>query len=267
MSSSLVNLRQPEINFLSSSFELGKAYRTINLYRSAISSEHVPIDSIPIGRHPLICKLMKGIKFRNPPRPRYHSTWDVSIMLDLFSSWPDNEHLSLKVLSFKLTALLCLFSINRVSDVKALDITHRSFTPNGVTFRIVKRTKTNLQLISYPAFPLHKKLCVVECLKTYELRTQPIRSPLSSQLLISFRKPYQPVSSPTLSRWVRNTMQMAGIDISIFGAHSVRGAISTKALQKGCSLSDIMKAADWSRESTFKTFYFKPDHHVAMSVL
>ncbi|XP_056416156.1 integrase/recombinase xerD homolog [Hyla sarda] len=234
------------LNYLSMSFEIGKAYRKINVYRSAISSYHAPILSVPISKHPLVCKLMKGIKFRRPPMPKYSSTWDVNALLDLFLSWEDNDSLSLQHLSFKLTVLLCLISFKRTSDVKALDLSRRQFYPNGVQFTVYRRTKTNIHSVFYPAFPQQQKLCVVHCLKSYEQRTQHIRNPSFPQLLISFRKPFMPVSSPTLARWIRQTMSMAGIDISLFGAHSTRGAMSTKVCQAGGSLSDIMKAANWS---------------------
>lgn len=62
-------------------------------------------------------------------------------------------------------------------------------------------------------------------------------------------------------------MDLAGIDISIFGAHSTRGAMATKVFQSGGSLSDLMRTANWSSESTFKNFYFRPESHVSMNVL
>ncbi|XP_056378979.1 integrase/recombinase xerD homolog [Hyla sarda] len=257
----------PILNYLSDAFDAGKAYRTINLYRSAISFYHIPVNSIPIGKHPLVCKLLKGIRFRRPPTPKYYSTWDVNLLLDLFQSWEDNDSLSLKLLSFKLTTLLCLISIKRISDVKALDISHRQFSPQGVFFSVHRRTKTNIHQVFYPAFPLNDKLCVVRCLLTYEDKTKSIRHPSHSQLLISYCKPHLPVSSTTLARWIRTVMTMANIDVSKFGAHSTRSAVSTKLIQSGGSLSDLLKAANWSSESTFKSFYFRPEHHVSMSLL
>ena len=50
-------------------------------------------------------------------------------------------------------------------------------------------------------------------------------------------------------------MEKAGIDTSSFGAHSTRGAATSAAKSLGLSISDIMSAANWSRESTFKKFY------------
>lgn len=62
-------------------------------------------------------------------------------------------------------------------------------------------------------------------------------------------------------------MAEAGIDVSKFGAHSVRGAMASKSFSMGVSLSDIMNAADWSTENTFKIFYYKPIVDVASVVV
>ena len=46
-----------------------------------------------------------------------------------------------------------------------------------------------------------------------------------------------------------------------FSAHSTRSVSSSAAAGAGIALSDIIEAADWSRESTFKRFYHKPTHN------
>ncbi|KAM4696339.1 LOW QUALITY PROTEIN: uncharacterized protein WCC33_015103 [Rhinophrynus dorsalis] len=255
------------VNFLSHLFDLGKAYRTINTYRSAISAGHTTVDGIPVGQTVIVCRLMRGIRFSRPPQSRYLSIWNVNDVLRFLENWPANESLSLKQLSAKLTMLLCLVSFKRVSDVRALDLHSRSFTPSGVQFQISRLTKTTIRTISYPSFPSQPQLCVVKCLQEYEKRTAPHRNPKWSQLLISFRTPFLPVSAATLARWVRWIMQLAGINIALFGAHSSRGAMASMALQSGGRLEDILRAADWSRESTFKEFYCKPIDHVSTNVL
>ena len=56
-------------------------------------------------------------------------------------------------------------------------------------------------------------------------------------------------------------MADAGIDISIFKPHSVRGATSSKAAGVGGTVKDILDAADWSSEGTFhdQRFYHRQD--------
>lgn len=213
------------------------------------------MDGVSLGEHPLVCRLLRGVRLSLPPEPRYSALWDVNLVLNLFLSWQSNRHLSRKELSAKLAMLLCLISCRRVSDVRALDISGRMFTPEGVTFTLLRRTKCHTRVISYPAFPDSPKLCVVQCLKAYELMTEEFRPPGERQLLISLRKPFKAVSSPTIARWV---MQEAGISLRLFGAHLVRGAMASKAFGLGARLEDILNAADWSSDSTFKRFNFKP---------
>ena len=53
-------------------------------------------------------------------------------------------------------------------------------------------------------------------------------------------------------------MKDAGIDVAIFKAHSTCGTSSTAAAEKGALISDILWTADWSSDSTFKHFYYRP---------
>lgn len=98
---------------------------------------------------------------------------------------------------------------------------------------------------------------MVRCLKAYEEMSSELRPPGERQLLIALKNPHKAVSAPTIARWVRWVMQEAGISLRQFGAHSARGAMASKAFALGARLEDIIYAADWSSDSTFKRFYFK----------
>ena len=91
----------------------------------------------------------------------------------------------------------------------------------------------------------------------------------ASQLFISFIKPHRPVTSSTVARWLKETLGAAGIDTTIFKAHSVRGASTSAAANSGITTEDILKAADWSTDSSFQRFYYKPvyDTSFAKAVL
>lgn len=45
--------------FLAAQFHAGHGYRSLNVYRSAISSIHPKIDGYEVGSHPLVCRLLK----------------------------------------------------------------------------------------------------------------------------------------------------------------------------------------------------------------
>ena len=53
----------------------------------------------------------------------------------------------------------------------------------------------------------------------------------------------------------------------MFKAHSVRGTACSTAAWAGVTTSDILKAADWSSEGTFQTFYHRNKGTFGTSVL
>lgn len=117
------------INFLTELFESGLSYRTVNIYRSAISAGHSLIDGLPVGQNTLTRRIMRSIRVLKPPIPKYTSLWDVTLILQVLDNWGDNHLLSLKKLSFKLTTPLCLVSFRRTSDVRALDVNSKAYQP------------------------------------------------------------------------------------------------------------------------------------------
>ena len=84
-------------------------------------------------------------------------------------------------------------------------------------------------------------------------------------LLISYVKPHKPVTSATIAQWVKTVLFLEGID-GVFTAHSTKGASASAAARAGVALSDVMEAADWSRESTFKKFYHRPTQKSAFTM-
>ena len=79
---------------------------------------------------------------------------------------------------------------------------------------------------------------------------------LLTRLFISNNKPYQPVVPSTLAKWLLSTMDKAGIDTSLYKAHSVRSASATQMKLAGMSLTQILARAHWSETSrTFAKFY------------
>ena len=257
------------LEFLSSQFDSGKQYRTLNSYRSAISMTHLPVDGIVVGKHPLVTRLMKGIFNSRPPQPKYGHTWEVGHVLDYLRSLGTNHSLSLKQLSAKLAVLLALANASRASEIHALDTRFMSKRDGIVTFAFHQLTKTSrpgkTKEVHY--FPLKRDvdLCPVATLDDYIQRTDGPRKvdPSKSQLFLSVVKPFNPVTKATIARWVKS---LIGVGHQ-FGAHSIRGAVSTAACMGGMSVEDIIRIADWSSDSVFKAFYYKPIHPKPMSLL
>ena len=63
------------------------------------------------------------------------------------------------------------------------------------------------------------------------------------------------MSSETISRLIKYELLKAGIDTSVFKAHSCRSASSSKARDAGVSVVKILKKGGWKSVHTFKTIY------------
>jgi len=59
--------------------------------------------------------------------------------------------------------------------------------------------------------------------------------------------------------WLLTVLSMTGIDTDTFKAHFVSGASATAAASAGLTFKQIMDAADWSSESVFQRFYYRPE--------
>jgi len=89
----------------------------------------------------------------------------------------------------------------------------------------------------------------------YVSRTEKLRT--TKKLLISTINPYGAASKQTVSRWIKLSMQKAGVH-DCFKPHSTRAASSSMAHQRGLSLETIAKSAGWTGARTFAKYYNKP---------
>ena len=127
-----------------------------------------------------------------------------------------------------------------------------------VIFQIAGMNKTRRcgppREVSYVRFLDCPDTCPVETLRVYEQRTQPLRGDATS-LLVACVKPHKPVVTSTISSWIKNMLEQAGIHAN---AHSTRSAATSAALVAGMSIRNIIDTANWAKESTFKHFYCRP---------
>lgn len=126
-----------------------------------------------------------------------------------------------------------------------------------LTTRLKHNTRGTLSLIQFKPFKEDKKFCVVTTIKEYIDRTSDICG-TKNQLVLSYAPPYGPVGSASVSRWVREVMEQAGIDPSVFTTHSIREAVASQMLRINVPVKDILAKASWRSESSFRKFYQKP---------
>lgn len=259
-----INPFNPFVNnflcFLQTLFDQQLSYSAINTARSAVSSLLSLCGYENFGSNVLIKRYLKGVFVHRPMLPKYNSTWDVSIVIDYLKTLFPLSNLSLKLLSCKVTMLLALLTGQRGQTLHLLTVDDVNVEKTHVEIRYSSLLKTSkpgkhLENVKLPLYS-EKELCIVETISEYLERTKLIRQ--DSKLFISTMKPHKGVSRDTISRWIRDTMKMSGIDVSKFCPHSTRAAATSAAHKAGVPIDIIMKNAGWSNAGTFQRFYNKP---------
>ena len=248
------------LDFLAHLFDLNKSYRTINLYRSALSSTLKPIDGFCVGKHPLVCRLLKGVFNKRPPTQKLCQSWSVIQVLDLLKSLSPSSSLDLKTLTLKTVMLLALASAKRCSSLSLLSIkpgfmelseSRVRLQPDGL------EKESGPEHIAPPivleAFFEDPRLCPVHYLKAYIRKTESFRK--SDKLFVTMIAPHTGASTATIASWLVKVISQSGQSGT---GGSVRSVSTTRAISRGVSLETVLSAADWARVSTFRRFYFKP---------
>lgn len=250
------------LNFLQELFDEGnRQYSAINTARSALSLFlNLPVK---FGEHPDVVKFMKAINNLKPSVPRYIHTWDPDMVLNLFLVWSPAKKLSLELLTMKTVVLILLVSGKRPQIIRNLNVDNMVITASSFKFTLsqadVKEGRRNYKVepLVLKKYPTDKRLCVYNYLTVYLQRTLDIRG-TEKALFLTTTKPHRQPSSDTVSRWIRKVLGHAGVDTTNFTPGSTRAASTSKAQRGGTPLEDIMRAAGWSRQSTFTTYYNKP---------
>lgn len=248
------------IEFLTALFHCGLGYSAMNTARSALST-FVVCDNKPVGQHPLVIRFLKGVYQLRPALPRNEVTWDPRIVLTFLRKWSPVKTLSLRLLSLKLVTLFALLSGQRTQGLHLLDVRNISISKNSVRCRfgdLLKHSrpgKHQTELI-LKAFAPDRRLCIVTVLSEYLCRTKPIRK--DTRLFLSCVEPHRAVTKDTISRWLKQTLNLAGVDMTIFTPHSTRAASTSAATRAKVPVETILKTAGWTRNSTFACYYKKP---------
>ena len=113
--------------------------------------------------------------------------------------------------------------------------------------------------ILYHYFLENPEVCPVTVLQLYLRKTAeqvtPMRSP--KPVFVTSRKPIHRAKPGTIGHWIKDILSLAGVDTDNFSAHSTRSASTSHAATRGVPISDILKAANWSTQTTFERFYYR----------
>ena len=259
-------------DFLSSLFQTGLKYRTISGYRSMLSVMLPQINGYPVGQHPDIKRLLKGVFNSRPPVKQLVPEWDLRKVLGLLSSPPFEpmNTISLKCLTWKTVFLTAISTFRRCSDIQALrmDVGFMNILSEGVIFIREGLSKQdgpshNCKKIFVPCFKKNRKLDPKRAIDIYLKRTLELRSSENEsirQLFVTVNKPHKAVSKQTVASWIVKVIKLAYGDSDLgmnIRAHSTRAIGPSWALFRGASISSILDAADWSSDTTFKRYYYR----------
>ena len=273
--------------FLQSLVNQGLAYRTIGVYRSAISKFHDLIEGVAVGQHPRVTRFMRGAFLKNPPSRTLIPTWDVNIVLKFLCQSPfEPLHMaSIQSLTLKTAFLVALASARRCSELHALGRSspYIQFNSKGVQLCTVlgflpktANPKHIGETIFLPYNTQDPELCVVRVLKHYikvtnaRMRKENVQH---NKLFVCYghRNRSKPVNIRTISGWIVKIIEAAyaasGKSLTTpVRAHSTRGQATSRALFNGAPFKDVMQAADWRCQSTFIKNYALDLRHIPGSI-
>ena len=158
--------------------------------------------------------------------------------------------------------LLALALMLRVSDLASINLKSIKFTQNKIDFSLSSPRKSQrwgrLRSLRLKRLSGDSTICSENCLERYILVTESLLNENNdSRLFVCIKKPHKPATAATLGRWLKFCLGEAGIDTTVFSAHSTRGASASAAFNSGVPLHNILRTADWTSESTFANFYHK----------
>lgn len=158
-------------------------------------------------------------------------TWNVSALLTVLRGLSPNFKLTLKNLTLKTVTLVALLLAARAQTITLLNLNNMTRRSAKFCFTMqaseLKQSRPGYTppLTELKAYPVDKALCVFRALDEYIKRTQFLRAKERS-LFISHVKPHKRVTATTIGKWVKSMMARAGIDVTIYKAHSIRAASS-----------------------------------------
>ena len=192
-------------------------------------------------------------------------TWNVDVVLDYFTSAGDNKGLPLNDLAGKISMLVMLSTMCRLSGVSQLDINNMTETPNFLEFRLDTPTKTfteynmafggsGLQTLTLHRFVDDERLCPVQVILKYISRTAGFRGQVH-RLFVIVGEWSKQASMQSISCWTKLILNKAGL--GKFTVHSGRSASSSYALLLGMPIDAILRHAGWKSKSSFVRRYMK----------
>ncbi len=245
------------MKYMLQGFRSGLCYSTLGTMRSALSAI-ISIDNVAVGQHPVMVSFMRAA-FHERPALQKTMTWEINDMLIYLKTLSPICDITLQQLTQKTIMLMALLSGQRGQTLHALQADTMKKSERFITFYITKPLKTSkpgkhLSELCFKTYELDQDLCVVTCIYEYLHRTEKFRVKGVTQFFLTYGKPNGEAARSSISRWIRDVLHDAGIDVEHFSSHSTRSA-STSAARSVVNLDTILKAGGWACASTFTRYY------------
>ena len=228
----------------------GKKASSLNADRSAISSILGVLTGSSIGVNPIVSRVIKGVDKTTPAKAKYERFYNPKPILDLIRGWGPAEQLELSRLRKRTIMLFRLLALKRSSDIEKILTGSIQFDDTGVTWRshLAKNVRTGQVTSEQFVAKLerqHESLCLSVNLKAYLAATEAVR-PQDCQYLFLSEDGSKNITAQRIATITKELLAEAGIDTTIWTAHSTRGAGATTALRKGVSVDEVMRQMDLS---------------------
>ncbi|KAI2642402.1 hypothetical protein H4Q32_028786 [Labeo rohita] len=232
---------------------------TLKVYVAAIAVYHDAVNDLPLGRHHLLIRFLRGARRLNPPRPHFILFWDLFIVLTGLrrDSFEPLESVELKFLSLKTSLLIALTSIKRVGDLHAFSVIESCLEFGPADSNVILRPQPGYvpkvptspfrdQVVNLQALPPRRQTRPLGCCVPFVHFAFTWTAPgaldaqsISLVALVENRKE-NAVSKQRLAHWVVDAITLALVSLCLgVRAHSTRSVASSWALAHGASLADV----------------------------
>ena len=249
------------LEFFTHLYEIGHSFSGVNTAKSALLTIVRVNNDFKWKDDPIVKKFFAGYYRLRTPTAKYTNSWNVELMLEYLDNLMPLQDISLKELTHKAVALLALASGSRAQTIELMDLKNMSSNNNKLIFVFDKPLKTSKagkspHFLEFERFSIPSR-CVVATLLEYIRRTDAFRNPKCTKLWLSHVKPHGGVGKDTISRWMKQVIHLAGIDVTHFTAHSFRMASTSTAAAAGVGMHTILETANWTAAENFEKFYHR----------
>ncbi|KAG0752082.1 hypothetical protein G6F24_013815 [Rhizopus arrhizus] len=230
---------------------------TLRTVRAAVVHLH---DSPQVLReNPLVNKYLATITKQAPPKLIHKDTVDMSPSLAFAESIASRPTTDLGSLQKKLAFLLAMTAFLRPSDLARIPYAScRVNSDDGcLLFQVVspKETRNGRRIIKpfrvHP-YPKNVERCPVRCFLALRDHPTLAHRPLGSQLFVKSNNIHQHVTAATISTWLhRDFISLSTKESRI----NIRSLASSRALDQGVPMEDIVTMGNWAQSTTFQNHY------------